>query len=72
MNARMQSMHEGARLHLITCLCMHVHGWAGGRLCAVQNARMGRALQRLSAELYDKDTHFVLELVQVRLRGCEH
>lgn len=37
----------------------------GGRLCAVQNARMGRALQRLSAELYDKDTHFVLELVQV-------
>lgn len=25
---------------------------------------MGRALQRLSAELYSRDTHFVLELVQ--------
>lgn len=37
----------------------------GGRLREVQNARMGRALQRLSAELYGKDTHFVLELVQV-------
>lgn len=29
-----------------------------------QNQRMGRALQRLSAELYSKDSHFVLELVQ--------
>jgi hypothetical protein len=36
----------------------------GGRLREVQNARMGRALQRLSAELYSRDTHFVLELVQ--------
>ena len=30
----------------------------------MQNARIGRALQRLSAELYSRDTHFVLELVQ--------
>lgn len=29
-----------------------------------QNERIGRALQRLSQELYSKDTHFVLELVQ--------
>eukprot|EP01012_Entosiphon_sulcatum_P043353 TRINITY_DN5764_c0_g1_i2.p1 TRINITY_DN5764_c0_g1~~TRINITY_DN5764_c0_g1_i2.p1 ORF type:complete len:2678 (+),score=447.44 TRINITY_DN5764_c0_g1_i2:1203-9236(+) len=29
-----------------------------------QNARLGRALQRLSVDLYSKDTHFVLELVQ--------
>ncbi|KAL3160999.1 hypothetical protein ABBQ38_009386 [Trebouxia sp. C0009 RCD-2024] len=29
-----------------------------------QNERIGRALQRLSQELYAKDTHFVLELVQ--------
>ena len=36
----------------------------GGKLREVQNARMGRALQRLSAELYSRDTHFVLELVQ--------
>jgi hypothetical protein len=47
------------------CACTH----AGGRLCALQNARMGRALQRLSAELYDRDTHFVLELVQVGVVG---
>ncbi|GFH15830.1 DUF3883 domain-containing protein [Haematococcus lacustris] len=30
----------------------------------VQNARMGRALSRLSQELYSRDSHFVLELVQ--------
>lgn len=29
-----------------------------------QNERIGRALQRLSQELYSKNTHFVLELVQ--------
>ncbi len=31
-----------------------------------QTERMGRALKRLSDELYSRDTHFVLELVQVR------
>lgn len=40
-------------------------GEAGRKLREVQNARMGRALQRLSHELYSRDTHFVLELVQV-------
>ena len=40
-------------------------GAAGLRLREVQNARMGRALQRLSHELYSRDSHFVLELVQV-------
>ncbi len=45
------------------------------RLCCavpppqVQNARMGRALARLSQELYSKDTHFVMELVQVGCKG---
>ncbi|GBG70287.1 hypothetical protein CBR_g6414 [Chara braunii] len=29
-----------------------------------QNARIGRALKRLSNDLYSKDSHFVLELVQ--------
>jgi len=28
------------------------------------NDRLGRALQRLSQDLYSKDVHFVLELVQ--------
>jgi hypothetical protein len=42
----------------------------GGRLREVQNARMGRALQRLSAELYSRDTHFVLELVQNAGEPC--
>ena len=40
-------------------------GEAGLRLREVQNARMGRALLRLSHELYSKDSHFVLELIQV-------
>ncbi|WIA32564.1 hypothetical protein OEZ86_003378 [Tetradesmus obliquus] len=31
---------------------------------AAQNARLGRALQRLSQELYSSSSHFVLELVQ--------
>ncbi|GAX75620.1 hypothetical protein CEUSTIGMA_g3064.t1 [Chlamydomonas eustigma] len=39
-------------------------GAAGKKLREVQNARMGRALQRLSQELYSKDSHFVLELIQ--------
>lgn len=37
---------------------------AGSQLRQRQNERIGRALQRLSQELYSKDTHFVLELVQ--------
>lgn len=32
-------------------------------LCLVQNARMGRALAKLSSELYSQDVHFALELV---------
>lgn len=32
-----------------------------------QSARLGRALARLSKELYSSNTHFVLELVQVRI-----
>lgn len=39
-------------------------GEAGRKLRTVQNDRMGRALQRLSRELYSTDSHFVLELVQ--------
>lgn len=31
----------------------------------VQQERLGRSLDRLSTELYSKDTHFVLELIQV-------
>ncbi len=37
---------------------------ASSQLRQRQNERIGRALQRLSQELYSKDTHFVLELVQ--------
>ncbi|GFH28446.1 DUF3883 domain-containing protein [Haematococcus lacustris] len=37
---------------------------AAASLREVQNARMGRALSRLSQELYSRDSHFVLELVQ--------
>jgi len=44
-------------------------GAAGGALAERQNARIGRALQRLSTELYSKDSHFVLELVQARARA---
>ncbi|BFI30056.1 hypothetical protein AXG93_2528s1220 [Marchantia polymorpha subsp. ruderalis] len=33
-------------------------------LLARQHARMGRALHRLSSDLYSQDSHFVLELVQ--------
>lgn len=29
-----------------------------------QNSRLGRALARLSTDLYSKDSHFVLELIQ--------
>lgn len=35
------------------------------RLMQVQQERQGRSLDRLATELYSKDTHFVLELIQV-------
>lgn len=38
---------------------------AAGELVTRQRARIGRALTRLSKELYSSNTHFVLELVQV-------
>ncbi|KAG7491801.1 hypothetical protein MATL_G00007700 [Megalops atlanticus] len=34
------------------------------KLMKVQQERLGRSLDRLSTELYSKDTHFVLELIQ--------
>lgn len=37
----------------------------GQRLMQVHQDRLGRSLDRLSTELYSKDTHFVLELIQV-------
>ena len=36
----------------------------GRRLMDKQQERLGRSLERLSKDLYSKDTHFVLELVQ--------
>jgi len=36
----------------------------GQRLMDKQQQRLGRSLERLSQDLYSKDTHFVLELVQ--------
>uniref|UniRef100_A0A1A8UKW3 HTH OST-type domain-containing protein n=1 Tax=Nothobranchius furzeri TaxID=105023 RepID=A0A1A8UKW3_NOTFU len=36
----------------------------GQRLMQVHQERLGRSLDRLSTELYSKDTHFVLELIQ--------
>ena len=36
----------------------------GAALVERQNERLGRALQRLSVDLYSTDSHFVLELVQ--------
>uniref|UniRef100_A0A8C7R4M3 Wu:fj29h11 n=1 Tax=Oncorhynchus mykiss TaxID=8022 RepID=A0A8C7R4M3_ONCMY len=36
----------------------------GQRLMTVHQERLGRSLDRLSTELYSKDTHFVLELIQ--------
>ena len=36
----------------------------GQKLMAKQQERLGRSLDRLSKDLYSKDTHFVLELVQ--------
>ncbi|XP_068439866.1 uncharacterized protein [Clinocottus analis] len=37
---------------------------AGHKLMQVHQDRLGRSLDRLSTELYSKDTHFVLELIQ--------
>ncbi|TNN81627.1 Transmembrane protein 238 [Liparis tanakae] len=39
---------------------------AGLKLMQVHQDRLGRSLDRLSTELYSKDTHFVLELIQVK------
>ncbi|XP_035522155.1 protein NO VEIN isoform X1 [Morone saxatilis] len=36
----------------------------GQKLMQVHQDRLGRSLDRLSTELYSKDTHFVLELIQ--------
>ncbi|XP_076005731.1 uncharacterized protein LOC143000345 isoform X2 [Genypterus blacodes] len=36
----------------------------GQKLMKVHQERLGRSLDRLSTELYSKDTHFVLELIQ--------
>ncbi|KAL4234329.1 hypothetical protein ACF0H5_005980 [Mactra antiquata] len=36
----------------------------GQRLMKIQQERLGRSLDRLSKDLYSKDTHFVLELIQ--------
>jgi hypothetical protein len=45
-------------------------GSEAGALASRQNERIGRALKRLSRDLYSKDTHFVLELVQVGGSAC--
>lgn len=36
----------------------------GQKLVQVNQERLGRSLDRLSTELYSKDTHFILELIQ--------
>ena len=36
----------------------------GQKLMVKQQERLGRSLDRLSKDLYSKDTHFVLELIQ--------
>ncbi|XP_043085921.1 protein NO VEIN [Puntigrus tetrazona] len=42
----------------------------GQNLMGKQQARLGRSLERLSTELYSKDTHFVLELIQNADDNC--
>lgn len=37
----------------------------GQKLMEIHQDRLGRSLDRLSTELYSKDSHFVLELIQV-------
>lgn len=47
----------------------------GQKLMQVHQERLGRSLDRLSTELYSKDTHFVLELIQVAsitFTSCQH
>ena len=39
-------------------------GEDGKKLLLKQQERLGRSLERLSQDLYSKDTHFILELVQ--------
>lgn len=39
-------------------------GEDGQKLMLKQQERLGRSLDRLSRDLYSKDTHFVLELIQ--------
>lgn len=36
---------------------------------AVANERLGRAMQRLSQDLYSKDVRFIMELLQNAVRG---
>lgn len=62
--------HSQACQQVISDICKAEFG-IGVELDAVgtglrqkQNDRLGRALQRLSQDLYSKDVHFVLELVQ--------
>lgn len=40
----------------------------GQKLVKGHQDRLGRSLDRLSTELYSKDTHFVLELIQVAFK----
>ncbi|XP_043925651.1 protein NO VEIN-like [Protopterus annectens] len=42
----------------------------GQKLMDVHQSRLGRSLERLSKELYSKDTHFVLELIQNADDNC--
>ncbi|KAM3842547.1 uncharacterized protein ACN63O_022346, partial [Diretmus argenteus] len=42
----------------------------GQKLMKVHQDRLGRSLDRLSTELYSKDTHFVLELIQNADDNC--
>ncbi|MGH0153085.1 UNVERIFIED_CONTAM: hypothetical protein FKN15_023719 [Acipenser sinensis] len=42
----------------------------GKKLMEVHQNRLGRSLERLSTELYSKDTHFVLELIQNADDNC--
>lgn len=44
---------------------------AAEQLWTRQRERLGRALTRLSKELYSSNTHFVLELVQVKRQGYD-
>lgn len=62
--------HSQACQQVISNICEEEFGIGvelnavGAGLRQKGNARLGRALQRLSQDLYSKDVHFVLELVQ--------